>query len=183
MQLWEAEREGGLAGVPRAAWAQCKNYTSMEPNQGIAITQCYRLVRLYPLPVILKIRKQNASNLHLFPSSGEGERHQIWPMSSQSQNQSYNTTDGQSTSALVAGTLLEPETRVFSLSICLDSYGIVDVGRPLWRGVGYVVYRCCWASPAQSFSSLSLARFMTTCYCLNFLDSHNPIGLKGLLQG
>jgi hypothetical protein len=37
------------------------------------------------------------------------------------------------------------------LFIC---YGFVDVGRPLWRDIGSVVFSCCWASPAQSFSSL-----------------------------
>jgi hypothetical protein len=32
-----------------------------------------------------------------------------------------------------------------------DSYGFVDLGRPLWRDNGSVVYNCYWSSPAQSF--------------------------------
>jgi hypothetical protein len=39
---------------------------------------------------------------------------------------------------------------------------------PLSRGDGSVVYNCCWASPAQSFSGPSPAGLMTTCYCLRF---------------
>jgi hypothetical protein len=31
-----------------------------------------------------------------------------------------------------------------------------------------VIYYCCWPSPAQSFSSPSPARLMTTFYCLRF---------------
>jgi hypothetical protein len=31
-----------------------------------------------------------------------------------------------------------------------DSCGFLDVGRPFWREDGYVIYCCCWASPAQS---------------------------------
>jgi hypothetical protein len=37
----------------------------------------------------------------------------------------------------------------------------------LTRG-GSVVYNCCWPSPAQSFSGLSPAGFMTLFYCLRF---------------
>jgi hypothetical protein len=33
----------------------------------------------------------------------------------------------------------------------LDSCRFIDVGRPLWREVGSVLFICCWASPAQSF--------------------------------
>jgi hypothetical protein len=35
-----------------------------------------------------------------------------------------------------------------------DSCGFVDLGRSLSREDGSVVYNCCWASPAQSFSNL-----------------------------
>jgi hypothetical protein len=44
----------------------------------------------------------------------------------------------------------------------------VDVGRPLWREVGSVVFSFCWASPAQSFSGLSPTGLMSIFYCLNF---------------
>jgi hypothetical protein len=36
-----------------------------------------------------------------------------------------------------------------------------------------VVYNCCWASPAQSFSGPSPAGFMTTFYCLRFETPSN----------
>jgi hypothetical protein len=58
----------------------------------------------------------------------------------------------------------------------LDSYGFDHVGRPLWREVGSVVFSCCWASPAQSFSGLSPAGLKTVFYCPNFLDSPNLEG-------
>jgi hypothetical protein len=53
---------------------------------------------------------------------------------------------------------LGPKTRFLLLS---DSCGFVDVGHPLWREDGSVVSECCWSSPAQSFSGLSSAAFMT----------------------
>jgi hypothetical protein len=37
-----------------------------------------------------------------------------------------------------------------------------------WREDGSVVYRCCWASPAQSFSGTSPMGFQTRFYCLRF---------------
>jgi hypothetical protein len=46
-------------------------------------------------------------------------------------------------------THLGPKIRFLLLP---DSCGFVDVGRHLWRENGYVVYNCCWPSPAQSFS-------------------------------
>jgi hypothetical protein len=36
--------------------------------------------------------------------------------------------------------------------LLFDSYGLVFVGRPLWREDGSVFCICCWPSPAQSFS-------------------------------
>jgi hypothetical protein len=42
------------------------------------------------------------------------------------------------------------------------------MGHPLWREDGYVVYNCCWPSPAQSFLSLSPTGLMTIFYCLRF---------------
>jgi hypothetical protein len=59
-------------------------------------------------------------------------------------------------------------------------YGFVDVERHLWREVESVVFSCCWASPAQSFSGLSSAGLMGICYCLNFLDFLNLEGLVPL---
>jgi hypothetical protein len=39
---------------------------------------------------------------------------------------------------------------------------------PIWRKDGSVVYNCCWFSPAQSFWGPSLARLISTFYCLRF---------------
>jgi hypothetical protein len=68
-------------------------------------------------------------------------------------------------SALVSSTHSGPKTTFILLS---DNCGFVHVGRPLWREDGSVVYNCCWASPAQSFSDLSSTEFMTMFYCLRF---------------
>jgi hypothetical protein len=70
----------------------------------------------------------------------------------------YVTTDGQPASLswnkpLIWG--LWPD-----LYYVCDSYGLVLVGRPLWRQDGSVFYICCWPLPAQSFfgpSPLGLA--------------------------
>jgi hypothetical protein len=52
-----------------------------------------------------------------------------------------------------------------------DSYGLVPVGRPLWREDESVFYICYWPLPAQSFSSPSSLGFTTTFYCLRFETS------------
>jgi hypothetical protein len=54
-------------------------------------------------------------------------------------------------------------TRFLLLS---DSYGFAGVGRSLWREDGFVVYSCCWPSPAQSFSGPSPVGLATKFYCL-----------------
>jgi hypothetical protein len=54
-----------------------------------------------------------------------------------------------------------------------DSFGLVDVGRPLWREVGSVLFSFCRASPAQLFSDMSLVSLV---YCLYFWDSLNQEG-------
>jgi hypothetical protein len=55
-------------------------------------------------------------------------------------------------SVLVSGHHLGPVTNFisFSFKLYLDSCGFVTIGRPLWREGGFVIYSCCWASPAQS---------------------------------
>jgi hypothetical protein len=50
--------------------------------------------------------------------------------------------------------------------IMLRQLQVFYVGRPLWQEEGSVVKSSCWASPAQSFSSLSTAGLMTIFYCL-----------------
>jgi hypothetical protein len=39
-----------------------------------------------------------------------------------------------------------------SRSVPFDSYGLIFVGRPLWREVGSVFCICCWLLPGRSFS-------------------------------
>jgi hypothetical protein len=41
-------------------------------------------------------------------------------------------------------------------------------GHSLWREDGSVVYNCCWALPAQSFSGPSPFGLATIFYCLRF---------------
>jgi hypothetical protein len=55
-------------------------------------------------------------------------------------------------------------TLFFQLNICGYSLYVTS----LWREDGSVVYHCCWASPAQSFSGPSPAGLMTILYCLRF---------------
>jgi hypothetical protein len=52
-----------------------------------------------------------------------------------------------------------------------DSCRFVDVGALPWRVNGSVVYKCCWPSPAQSFSGPSPVGLATIFYCLRFENS------------
>jgi hypothetical protein len=62
--------------------------------------------------------------------------------------QSHIATDGQSVSLGV-----EPHLGLMTRYLLLfDSYGLVSVGRPLWREDGFVFCICCWPLPVQSFS-------------------------------
>jgi hypothetical protein len=45
------------------------------------------------------------------------------------------------------------------------------MGRFLWREDGYVVYSCCWSSPAQSYSGPSRVGLVTIFYCLRLETS------------
>jgi hypothetical protein len=47
-----------------------------------------------------------------------------------------------------------------------DSCGFVDVGRPLWREGGSVIYNCCWPLLSQSFSGPSPVGLVTIFYSL-----------------
>jgi hypothetical protein len=78
-------------------------------------------------------------------------------------------TDGQSASLYWCQAPIWGPRPIFNFF--LYSYGSVDVGRPLWREVGSVVFSFSWASPAQSFSGLSPERLMPIFYCLNCWDS------------
>jgi hypothetical protein len=71
-----------------------------------------------------------------------------------------------------------PGTRhkIFPFSLWLDSFGFVDVGRPLWREVGSVLFSSCRASPAQPFSDLSPTGLMCIVCFLYFWHSINLEG-------
>jgi hypothetical protein len=55
--------------------------------------------------------------------------------------------------------------------LLLDYYGLVSVGRPLWREDESVFYICCWPLPAQCFSGPSPLGLATIIYCLSFETS------------
>jgi hypothetical protein len=88
---------------------------------------------------------------------------------SESESESYVTTDGQLAS------LSWSKTPIWGLwpdlyYMC-DSYGLVLVGRPLWREVGSVLRICCWPLSSQSFSGPSPLGLETIFYCLRFETS------------
>jgi hypothetical protein len=97
------------------------------------------------------------------------------------QSQIYITTDRQSASpSWCQAPNWDPRTifSVLSLIIFLDSCGFVDVGRPLWREFGSVLYSFCRESPAQPFSDLSPTGLTSIFYCLYFWDRDISSGLS-----
>jgi hypothetical protein len=67
---------------------------------------------------------------------------------------------------------VEPHLGLMTRYLLLfDSYGLVFVGRPLWRENGSVFCACCWHSPAQSFSGPSHLGLVAIFYCLRFETS------------
>jgi hypothetical protein len=85
------------------------------------------------------------------------------------ESESYVTTDGQPASlswnkAPFWG--LRPD-----LYYCQTVAGFVDLGCPLRREDGSVVYNCCWPSPAQSFSGPGPVGLVAIFYCLRFETS------------
>jgi hypothetical protein len=92
-----------------------------------------------------------------------------WRRISWIESESHVTTDGQPASlswnkAPICG--LRPD-----LYYLCDSCRFVDLGRPLWREDGSVVYSCCWPSPAQSFLGASPVGLVAILYCLRFETS------------
>jgi hypothetical protein len=68
--------------------------------------------------------------------------------------------------------------------LLIDSYGLVFLGRPLWREDGSVFCICCWSSPAQSFLGQRPLGLVTIFYCLRFetslfVVSYDPQGHGG----
>jgi hypothetical protein len=55
--------------------------------------------------------------------------------------------------------------------LLFDSYGLIFVGRPLWREDGSVFYICCWSLPAQSFLGASPLGLAAIFYCLRSATS------------
>jgi hypothetical protein len=67
---------------------------------------------------------------------------------------------------------VEPHLGLMTRYLLLfDSYGLVFVGRPLWREDGSVFCKCCWPLPAQCFSGPSPLVLPTIFYCLRFETS------------
>jgi hypothetical protein len=91
----------------------------------------------------------------------------------QYQSQSYLTTDGQSASLSWYQTPIWnpwPTVLYTSMETSLDSRGFAIMWRPLWREDKAVIYRCCWASPEQSFSGLRPVWLITIFYSINFIS-------------
>jgi hypothetical protein len=76
-------------------------------------------------------------------------------------------------------------TRDQFFSSFLDSYGFVDVGRPLWREVGSVVFSCCWASPVESILGLSPTELIACTRFIRFtyISNDRPNGLVVRVTG
>jgi hypothetical protein len=67
---------------------------------------------------------------------------------------------------------VEPHLGLMTRYLLLfDSYGLLFVGRPLWREDGSAFCICCWPLPAQSFSGPSPLVLATIFYCLRFETS------------
>jgi hypothetical protein len=58
-----------------------------------------------------------------------------------------------------------------STHLGLTTRFLIPSDYPLWREDGSVVNKCCWPSPAQSFSSQSPVRLVIIVYCLTFETS------------
>jgi hypothetical protein len=56
-------------------------------------------------------------------------------------------------------------------SLLSDDWRFVDMGRPLWREDGSVVYNCSRLLPVQTFSGPTPMGLMTIIYCLRFETS------------
>jgi hypothetical protein len=71
---------------------------------------------------------------------------------------------------------IKPPSGVQDENFITVSCMFVDVGRPLWRGDGSVVYNFCWASPAQLFSGPSNGHILLPqiLYSPN-LESRSPV--------
>jgi hypothetical protein len=80
-------------------------------------------------------------------------------------SRSYIMTDGQLASVSCQAPIWGTRLIFFFFNLPL---GFVDVGSPLWREGGSVVYSWCWDSPAQSISGPSPTELKAIFYCLKF---------------
>jgi hypothetical protein len=133
-----------------------------------------------PSPAFLKWPHASANSLHLhchfrlnlctpFEKTVSSQTALKSTELSKSKSKSLLYYDQQSVgqSVLVSG----PATN-FSHSLFdyfLDSFGFVDVGLPLWREVGSVLFSFYRASPAQPFSDLSPTGLISIVYCVYIL--------------
>lgn len=62
----------------------------------------------------------------------------------------------------------EDKFPIFVLKLLLENYKSTHVWCHLWRGIGSLLFSCCWDSPVQPFSGLSPARLITIFYCFIF---------------
>jgi hypothetical protein len=82
------------------------------------------------------------------------------------QSHSYVMTDGQLVSlSCCQASIWGPRPDFY---YCQTVAGLLNVGHPLWREDGSVIYNCCWLSPVQSFSGLSPTGLMTIFCCFRF---------------
>jgi hypothetical protein len=90
-------------------------------------------------------------------------------------------TDGHSASLYwCQASLWEQRPNSHFLYLSIEMREFVDMGHPLWRETGSVVYGCCWPSTAQYFTGLIPTGLMTIFYCLNFetspkLENNGPV--------
>jgi hypothetical protein len=117
----------------------------------------------------LQATHSNCSQLNLSSSLTNSVTHQptnlhstAWPNPKSKLRYDRQPVDQ---SVLVSNTNLRPKTRFLLVS---DNCGFVDMGRPLCREDGSVIYNRCLSSPAQSFSDPSPTELMITFYCLRF---------------
>jgi hypothetical protein len=93
---------------------------------------------------------------------------------SQSQSQSYITTDGQSDSLSWCQTPICGPWPEFVLPS--GSKGFFDVRHPLWREDGSVVYNCCWLRQ-RSHSPVLVPRDSRLCFTISDSSFSKPGGL------
>jgi hypothetical protein len=141
---------------------------------------------LSPSSCVLKTQEDQLLELQLFPFlRWGGDIYSVrflrnsWPQYwiTQRQSQSYITTDSLSVSPSWYQALIWDPRPIFAiLDLFFDSFGFIDVERPLWREVGSVLFSFCRTSPAQPFSDLRPMGLMSIVYCLYFWDSPNQEG-------